>query len=749
MRTKLTILALALLLASPGRAMAQDPQPNQTRPFITLDMGYRASSIDGDSARFQRYRDLREQGAGINFTLRREAPTWAVTADARNVGYLDQQYRLAAATGRVRISFEWNQTPLFYGNTTSTAYVQASPGVFTLDSAARFSVQGGSAIGIPMTAAQAQTPSIYRALSRPFDLKSRRDNVAFSLVYAATQQLSVKVDLNSYARTGAQPWGGAFSFSALPEVPVTLDNRTTTVQAGAQWTNGKGMLRIGYEGSYFTNNVGTLTWDNPVRATDYNGNTRTATGYDPSGYVTGNGAAQGRMSLAPSNHANGINGAGLLKLPSHSSLNAAFNVVAMNQDEALIPWTSNPVIASAKVYTTYPGLAALPRSSAQADVRTASANVNFSSHPNPYVGLTARYRFFNRDDRTPAFDATDYVLMDAAPLSIGGVSRQLNITRNAANVDATFTPVAYTAFHVGVGRDLLDQTRVYSRLADTTFRASVDTLGNPHLTLRALYEHTRRSASGLDAGLLAAAAVQPASRSYDDASRTSNRGTLVLDLNPLPFLGVNVSGFAGRDVYDDRQQEFGLLNNDNTGFDVGVSVLPVRHVSFGADYGYERYKSLQASRAATGTSNATWTAGSRNWDLSNDEKVKSAGVHLDLIRALPKTEMRFGYDWSASDQGFAHSGPRIDALASIGQFVPLPLVTNTWRRATIDLRYFLNEKVGIGAGYWYDKYDVNDFQTLDLSTGAPRLDYVGSLMLGYGYRPFNANTGFVRVFYVF
>ena len=55
----------------------------------------------------------------------------------------------------------------------------------------------------------------------------------------------------------------------------------------------------------------------------------------------------------------------------------------------------------------------------------------------------------------------------------------------------------------------------------------------------------------------------------------------------------------------------------------------------------------------------------------------------------------------------------------------------------------------MGGGYWFNKFDVNDYQTLDLSDGTPRTDYVGSLMLGYGYRPFDANTGFIRVFHLF
>jgi hypothetical protein len=401
------------------------------------------------------------------------------------------------------------------------------------------------------------------------------------------------------------------------------------------------------------------------------------------------------------------------------------------------------------VYALFPGLAQLPRSTAQADVRQTSANVDFNSHPSPYFGLTARYRHFNRDDRTPLFDGTEYVRLDAVPERTGGVTEPLSMTRNTVDVDATFNLIPYTALGVGVGRDLLDQALAYSRLADTSLRASLDTIGNRYVTLRALYERTRRKGLGFDESVLTGSGAQPASRAYDDASRTSYRATALIDIAPTPIVGVNASVFRGNDTYDDANQEFGLLNNDNTGYNVGVSIVPTQKVSLGANYGYERYKSLQRSRAANSPSDLSWLDPTRNWDLDNDEKVNTLGVYVDLIKALPKIDIRFGYDRSDSNQGFVHSGPRIDALAAIGQFIPLPSVTNKWQRATVDLRYFLGANVGVGAGYWYDKYDVSDFQTLDLSNGAPRTDYIGGLMLGYGYRPFNANTGFLRVFYAF
>lgn len=748
MHTRTIALIPALLIAFAGHAAAQQPTPTPTL-FGTVDVAFRASTVDGDSARFQRYRDMRDQGAGFKFNIDRDGSDWALKAFARNVGYRDQQFHALAATSKITLSFDWKQTPLFYGNTTATAYAHGSPGVFTLDPAARLAVQNGTAIGIPRTPVQAQSASIYRGLATTFDLKSRRDAAAFTLAYAATRDLSLKLEVNSYARSGAQPWGAGFGFSALPELPVPLDSRTTDLMAGAEWANQKGMLRVAYEGSYFDNRIETLTWDNPLRATDYNQSPGTVTGYDPSGYVTGNGAAQGRMALAPSNHTNGMNALGLIKLPSRSSLTAAFGVVGMRQNAALIPWTSNPVIADPKIYTLFPGLATLDRTTADADVRLINANVNFNTKPNRRFGLTAKYRFFNRDDRTPMFDGTDYVRFDATPVTGGGTTLPLNVTRNTVNVDATITPMPYTAFRVGVGRDLLDHTRAYSRLADTTYRASVHVTGHQYVGLRALYEHTIRDASGFDADVLTAGGAQPASRWYDDANRTRDRATLLVDVTPAAFIGFNATAFVGNDDYNDTNQQFGLLNNDNTGYTVGVSVAPARGVSFGATYGRERYTSLQKSRNASAAPDATWSDPGRNWNLDSDETVNTVNVNVDLIRALPKTEVRLRYDWTDSDQGFLYGGPRIDALAAVGQFVPLPAVTNSWQRGTLDVRYLMTPRVGLGAGYWFDKYEVNDYQTLDLSNGTPRTDYVGSLMLGYGYRPFSANTGFLSVFYVF
>ncbi|MFB3852464.1 MAG: MtrB/PioB family decaheme-associated outer membrane protein [Vicinamibacterales bacterium] len=747
MRKTYLILTATLLAATAGLASAQqDVLPG--KPLGTLDVGFRASSVEGDRGRFERYQDVRSAGAGLNLSLNREGPSWAVDLGAKNVGYRDQQFNFAYTTNKLLATFEWNQVPLYYTSVARTPYKVGSDGVLTLDSAARLAVQNRQATGIPTNAAALGNASIYRSLAQPFDLRSRRDAADFRMKYAATSEVDVTFGLTSYRRTGYQPWGAAFAFNNAQELPLPLDNRTTDFSAAVEWAGPKGMLRVGYDGSYFDNSIQTLTWDNPLRATDYNLNATTVTGYDPSGYSNGNGPASGRMSLAPSNHANTVSALGMIKLPRRTTLMANLGFTGMKQNEALIGWTSNPVIANPAVYALFPHLAHLERETAEADVRVLNANFAFNSRPNRYFSLRANYRYNDHNNRTPHFDATEYVRFDAVPEETGSETEPFSIKRQTFNVDATFTPIPYTAFRVGYGHEGVDRTyRLFEKTGENTFRASVDVIGNAYVSIRGLYEHARREGSGFNEHALTAAGQQPEMRQFDVANRTRNRGTVFFDLTPLPVVTFTASVAAGKDDYPD--QEFGLLNNDNTAYTVGVQFYPRQEVGFGVTFGRENYASVQESRNANPAPDPSWTDPNRNWAIDIDEKVNTVGLNLDLLRALPKTEIRVGYEYSDSDQGFVHNGPRIVALAALNQFEALPDVTNTWHRATADLRYFVNPRVGIGVTYWYDRFDVNDYATISLPDGSPRIDYLGGLTTGYGFRPYKANTGSIRVFYLF
>jgi hypothetical protein len=763
MRNRLSIGTAALLLASATVAWAQDTPQNQASGSSSgsIDVGGRGTSASGDEARYERYRDLRS-GANVNLLFNKETDNWTFNVKAQNIGYRDGRYVATFNSRRVKFTVLFDETPLNYSYDSRSPY-NCTAGSCTLDSTLRSEVQAKTAIGVPQSVAQLGPGSIYDSIANPVNLQSRRDTFTANARISATDNLDFLFGVNTYKRSGNMPEGAGFAFNVATELPVVIDNRETELSVGVEWASHQGMFHVGYQHSKFDQNIPSFTFDNPYRATDYSGTP--GTGYDPEGFVDGNGPAYGRMSQPPSNSVDTVNWLGMVKLPGHTTANASFAMAANRQDEALIPWTTNSVIESATTLAAYPGLAALPRDTADMSVNYANGTMNVSSRPNQYLSVTARYRFNSRTDLTPPFDGSTNVALDAVPETGGAVTEALNISQNTFDVDASLTPVPYSAIRVGYGFAKWQQTSLSSDgWKDNTARVSFDTVGNQYITLRAKFEHVERRSEGLDVNDILASGDQPALRFFDEASRNTNRGTFVVELMPVSTIGINFSLVAGKDDYQgaDATQLFGLLNNTNTTYAVGVEATPNAKVNFGADYGRETYNALQESRNANPAPDPTWTDPSRNWNLTNGETDNNFTLYLNLVKALAKTDIRFAYDYSDSNQDFLFGGPRIDSLTAIGQFIPLPNVTNKWQHATIDLRYALSKKIGIGVSYMYEKLDVADFATIDTAgpatlplaqlgtqTNTPRIDWLGTITTGYGNRPYTGQTAIVRVFYMF
>jgi MtrB/PioB family decaheme-associated outer membrane protein len=769
MRNRLMMIGTAaLLLASAALAGAQDkPQEGATPSSGTIDIGGRFTSTDGDEARYERYRDLRD-GVNANFQYSKEATSWTFDFLAKNIGYRDGRYELSFNSRRVKFTALFDQTPLNYAYYATTPF-DCTAGSCTLDAGLRTQVQNGKAVGIPQNVGQLATGSIYNSIARPFDMQSRRDTFKADLRISATDNLDFLFGLNTYKRTGDMPYGAGFAFNNAAELPIVIDNRETDWKAGVEWASHQGMFHADYQHSKFDQNIPYFTWDNPQQATDYcrYGNPANPPGtcYDPSGYTNGNGPAYGRMSLPPSNSVDTVNLMGMVKLPGRTSGNGSFSMGANHQDEALIPWTTNSSINTAAVWAAFPELAELPRESAQMRVDYATATGNVSSRAIRNVTLTGRYRFYSRNDFTRPFDAVEYVRFDAVPEETGGESEPYAINRNTIDVNAAFTGLPYSTLRVGYVFDQYEHgIRATQGWQDKTARISYDLVGTPWLTLRALYEHTNRDTINLNVESLVEAGMQPAARFYDEAARKRDRATFIAELTPASSVGVSFSLATGKDDYQegDAAQEFGLLDNKNTAWTVGVSYAPSDRVNIGADYGHEEYDATQQSRNANPAPDPSWTDPNRNWTLANDETVNTFSAYVDLIKALAKTDIHAAYTYSDSDQAFVHGGPRIASLSAANQFVALPNVTNTWQQLMVDVRYSISKSFGIGLSYLFEKLDVEDYATINTAgpqtlprpelgaqTDTARIDWLGSITTGYAARPYKGQTGIVRVFYVF
>ncbi|MGH9239591.1 MAG: MtrB/PioB family outer membrane beta-barrel protein [Vicinamibacterales bacterium] len=795
MRNRYLALTAALLLI-PQLAAAQQPAAAAAATG-TVDVGGMFTTTDGDEARYERYRDTRD-GAYTSLALNRETGSYLFNASASHIGYRDQRYAVEYSRPRLDFGFHWISLPLNYSYLTRTPYT-TNGATLTLPDSAQAAVQGptnatndGTAVGVPCApgappasctaatvAAAKANRSIYNTLADPFDLRHTRHTAMFGVNYAATSAVDLDAKFISSMRDGQQPWNASFAFNNAVELPQPIDQRTNDLSVGASWANPKGMVRVGWDGSWFNNSNPVLVWDNPIRLTDFNnGNTLfnclpngTGGPWDCNGYSNGNGPAQGREALAPSNMMSVVSAVAMYKLATRTTLNGTLQFTNQRQDEALIPWTINSVIDQPATFANFPHLAALPRSTADAEAQGVNALINLSTRPTRRTNVTVRYRYNRRDVQTPIFDATEYVRFDAVPEEIEeGFSDQFDNSRHLFDANMSFSTNGWGTVRAGYGREDIERHgRGFADVAENIFRLSYDAYSNQYVTVRGSFDVGRRRGSGVvETGVdyeEGPGGTQPTLRYYDEADRDRTRGSVILTAMPAETVDVFFQFAGGRDKYRpdtsvpvDRPGElFGLHRQTVTSYNVGANVHPSEMVSLGANYGRDTFSSLQRSRNANPPPDPQWTDPSRDWTLDNDDKVNNFGLYVDLTRPLRNTDIRFGYDYSDSDNSFVHGGPRIAALTAASQFIPLPDVENTWHRATADVSYFITSRIGVGVGYYFEKLDVVDFNTIDTdgpvgfapATGDPRLDWLGGLTLGYGNRPYSGHTGFVRVLYRF
>jgi len=788
MRNRYMISAALLLLASATVAGAQQKAAAPAKsPALeqTWELGFRSTTTTGDEFRYQRYQDL-QSGLASKIGIGKEGEASAFDFSAANVGYNDQKYAFTYNKfGKMKFSAQFNGQPLNYANNSLTPFKYAGNNTFTLDAAARTQVQNKVAgvIGVGTTSAT-DIATIYRGLATNFPMSAQRNSLNLGLAYRLNSVASVDFKYNMTKKSGNQPYGAAFAFNDATELPMALDNTVNEFIAGLELVKPElGMIRAEYQGSFFKNQFASLVWDNPLRATDFdNGKTPPAGPYDASGYSNGNGPAIGRMAMAPDNAWNSFKIQGLYKMPGRSTLNGTIQFTSNTQDANLIPYTTNAKIANSAVYAVFPGLASLQRPTAKGDVKGLNAVLNFSTRPTEFFGFDMKYRFNDRKDETPVWRYDYNVRFDAVPEATPGLTNsELSVRENLLEASTTFTvPRKSTALKLGyIMDDFKRQDHAFGSMTDYTLRASLDAYQNRFFSLRGVLESTERVGTGFNQEFIVEGGAQPNLRFFDDAELSRSKGTVIFGLTPSAKFDVNLTWASTKDTYDGNNHQFGLKSNDVSSTNVTVNLYPTEKVTLGAMYGLDDMKSFQKSRTANPYSGLvpgayeSWNDALRDWNLSNTEKVKNAGAWIDLINAMPNTDVRFGYNYSNSDNAFVHGGPRILAMMSPDNtslrnpldtgrpcsltgatttatcFIPFPNVTNTWSQIKVDLRHMFRSNVGVGVGYQYEKLDIVDFATTNLADGSPRMDPLGAITTGYGNRPYTGSTAIVKLIYKF
>jgi MtrB/PioB family decaheme-associated outer membrane protein len=720
MRIRTLLVTTALLLA-PALAMGQDFTPGRANSG-RLDLGVRFTTDTGDAARYERYRDLTD-GAFLEVArLERLQGNWRFNLAADHLGRKDQRLSASATRqGKVRGWFMWDQIPMLLSRTTQTFFqgdILNNNGVLTIDDAIQLQAQASTS-NIPLLFVPPNTQT--------FDTRTRRHVAEAGVQFMPSADLTISGLFRNTERRGVIPYGGSFGHSSLVETLAPTNHTLRDVDAGAEFARGRYLLRAGYTGSFFQNHVTTLTFDSPFRAVD-----------------TSSASSRGRTSLPPSSSFMGVNGLASVRLPGKSRATLHLSTGSLNDaGDPLMPLSANSI-------TT--GQNPLPRQSVDGSAAMLSTNASFTSRPNRYFDFAVRFRSYEYDNQTPEFETFQRVAYDNSVRNEpdGLVTEPFSVNRRSFDADARYLPMAGTS--LGIGYTHLTERRnhrIFEETTDNVYRVTFDTVGNRWLTVRTRYEHAQKRGEGFDEHLLTSVSEQPGMRHLDVASRDRDRVTLVGVLMPVTNLAVNVSVAAGNDDY--LESVFGLRDNNHRVYGVGFDATPRENVAFGASYSRENYMALARSRQAN--PGVQFNDETRNWAVDTDDLVHSFILNADFTNLFEKLDVRLAWDLNRSTSTYSYiTGPVADRTlpeetptlpSSLPTPTQLPDVISDLDRGTADFVYNLNRRFGIGVSYWYERFDVQDFALDAESTG--NVARSNAVLIGYLYRPYTAQTGWVRL----
>lgn len=720
MTTRMLAVGLvgALLMAAPLAAQTPMGQPpadaaeaaTVLNPNLrSVDFGVRLSDVDGDEARFNRYRDLRTGPVlqGFRFTNENDSRLWRVEAD--NVGYRDQRFSANVEQfGRFKGFFEYNQIPYEQDYSTRTP--------FTVDSLTAVSVP--DALQSSIGAGQATLNPAVEAFASPFELRTKRDITTVGGQYQLNRATDINFALTSTGRKGNQPWGASFGMASTFEVPAPIQTRNTEIAANVEWANKTAMFKAGYDGSLFNSDTESLTFDNPLRITN-----------------ASNASSLGRLSRWPSSTMHTVSATGSVALPAKSRVIAYAAQSAMTSDAQILPWTINTGI------TTVPPL---ERTAVDADVDVTTVMLRFTSRPARWAWFNANFRSYDLNNNTPVFHYDQKISYDTTLVnSPGDKSHPYSFHRQTFEVDGSFTPWRNGAFRVGYVREDIDRTnRIYDTTSEDSFRVGYDWTSNRYVTVRANYLTQQRRGKGLDLGLLESYSEQPGMRHADISNRDRDVAQFVVTVLPVESVSFNVNGSVGQD--DRPDGEFGLRSQDFTTIGFGVDFAPSDAVNVGLSYIFETFGSLETSRTANPLPDPTFNDPRRNWSDDIDEDVATVGAYFEAPKLFGKLDFGVNYDYTKAETSWLYSVTPDSTLAPPAQLNP---VYNAWKQARVTTAYWLRRNLSLGLTYLYDQFTVNDWalgtQTLD------RLAHSNTfLLMNYGWENYTAHTVWLKATYL-
>ncbi len=741
----LLLLAAALRLPASGQEMVFHLDPIVLEVLETdvdseLDsFQFREDPGRVESAKFSEYRDL-----SSGFRLRElhiwgDAPQSDRYVDFRgtNIGRDDARYGLQYGMwGDWKLEVDYNKILHRFGNEALFLWNRTGPGRLEIADPSQAQMQGAierqhatNPAGVNFAFLRGVlTP--YLETGATLDIGLQRDRTDISFELGRMGALAWSFGVQHENRRGTRPYGGSFGFSNAPEIVEPIDYDTSSAELRGEWNGSAGGLQFGYRYSQFENNISTLIWDNPFRATD----ATDPNAYSAPGPGSIGGAARGFADLAPDNDASllFVNGRTRFGGNWHADGRASYQV--LSQDDPLLPYTLNSAIVGEGFGGEHfdpTNAANLPAQRADNEVQVLNLAADVGTRFADRFDLTFRYRYYDYDNQSRRISFPGYVRFHAVWEEIGRISVPYSYTKENASVELGWDVNATSNLDLTYELRGWDRTfREVEHSDEDAVRLSFDTRAIPNLVLRSSYEIGDRSIDGYDTAAMENSFIvhgepanHPGMRKFLQAAREYDEWSVLAMYLAGDSLTLTATTTGRLDDYD--ESPLGLQSADKLGYGLELGWALRDGVSANAFANREDIDYFLRSRQSGATPStdprADWTG-----DFEDTTDTFGLGLSCD---GCGKWDGEVAATWSKTAGNldlFSPPGGVPDVAFDITNYDDVELFS-----VDAEVSYRISDRVAVGLSWLWEDYSIDSFLTRGLVPYLPSAALLDLVNGGY------------------